>query len=120
MPRGGGVKIFSASRADLWRYAGWTAVAIAVVLYYGRYSKTPVNLVVYALGAECLWNGQPFHQCAPEFTYPPAVAFLMLPFVPLVAGAAAARLVCDLDRRDDRLRGFVRSARAQALSGGRG
>jgi hypothetical protein len=83
IPRGGGVKIFSASRADLWRYAGWAAVAIAVVLYYGRYSKTPVNLVVYALGAECLWNGQPFHQCAPEFTYPPAVALLMLPFVPL-------------------------------------
>ncbi len=83
MPRGGGVRFFSARSLDLWRYAGWAAVAVAVVLYYGRYSKTPVNLVVYALGAECLWNGQRFLECAPEFTYPPVVAFLMLPFVPL-------------------------------------
>ena len=83
MPRAGGVKSIVARREDLWRYAGWIAFAIAAIAYYGRYSKTPVNLVVYAIGAECFWNGQPFLECAPEFTYPPAVALLMLPFVPL-------------------------------------
>ena len=83
MPRVGGVKGLVARREDVWRYAGWIALAIAAVAYYGRYSKTPVNLVVYAIGAECFWNGQPFLECAPEFTYPPAVALLMLPFVPL-------------------------------------
>jgi len=83
MPRAGARLSLFARREDLWRYAGWIALAIASVVYYGRYSKTPINLVVYSTGAECFWKGQPFLECAPEFTYPPAVALLMLPFVPL-------------------------------------
>ncbi len=70
-------------RTSVWEFVGWIAVAVAAILYYGRYSKTPINLVVYAIGAECLWSGEAFLKCAPEFTYPPVLALLMLPFVPL-------------------------------------
>ncbi len=83
MPRAGGVTSRIGHRDERWRYIGWIALAIAVALYYGRYAKNVINLVVYSIGAECLWNGQPLLECAPEFTYPPALAFAMIPFVPL-------------------------------------
>ena len=73
----------SVQQSRVWEYIGWIALGIAIVLYYGRYSKTPVNLVVYAIGAECLSNGEAFVKCAPEFTYPPVLALLMLPIIPL-------------------------------------
>jgi hypothetical protein len=83
MLQSGGVTKRVAARNDLWRCAGWIAFAIAAAVYYGRYSKTLINLPVYAIGAECFWNGQAFLECAPEFTYPPALALLMMPLVPV-------------------------------------
>jgi hypothetical protein len=83
MLQSGGVTKRVAARNDVWRYVGWIALTVATILYYARYSKTPVNLPVYAIGAECFWNGQAFLECAPEFTYPPALALLMTPLIPV-------------------------------------
>jgi glycosyl transferase family 87 len=70
-------------RSDPWRYAGWIALLICAALYYPRYAKSIVNFAVYVKGADCFWGGHPIIACAPDFTYPPALALLMLPFVPL-------------------------------------
>lgn len=85
------------------RYAGWIAFGIAAILYYPRATKNVVNLAVYVQGAQCYWDGRALLDCAPAFTYPPAVAFAALPLVPLSQNARllvwyglslAAFLVC--------------------------
>jgi hypothetical protein len=85
-PRARGLLSRVAERENLWRYAGWIAFVIAAAAYYPRYAKDPVGMVVYPKGAECLWNGQALLECAPAFTYPPAFAFVMIPFLPLSPG----------------------------------
>lgn len=85
-PRASGLMSRVAQRDDLWRYAGWIAFVVAAAAYYPRYAKDPVGMVVYPKGAECLWNGQALLECAPAFTYPPAFAFVMIPFLPLSPG----------------------------------
>lgn len=72
------------------RCAGWIAFAVAAIAYYPRYAKNVVNLTVYVKGAACLWDGRAMLDCAPDFTYPPAVALSVLP---LVSIAPETRLV---------------------------
>jgi hypothetical protein len=69
--------------AALRRYPGWTVLIIAAVAYYPRFIDDPLGMVLYPEGAACLLNGEPLLPCSPTFTYPPAFALFMTPFVPL-------------------------------------
>ncbi len=40
-------------------------------------------MILYPLGAGCFLEGQPLPSCALGFTYPPAFALVMVPFVPM-------------------------------------
>ena len=57
----------------------WAAVA----LFYARFIRRPDGMTLFPLAANCLLQGETMNTCAPLFTYPPAFAFFMIPFVPL-------------------------------------
>lgn len=65
------------------RYGPWIGVSIAALAYYPRFIKSPDGMMSYPQAAECLLNHQALPDCSLPFTYPPAFAFLMTPFVPL-------------------------------------
>ena len=65
----------------LWRYGPWIVVAIVAVAYYPRFIKDSDGMEYYPAAARCLLNHQLVLHCEPRFTYPPAFAFLMIPFV---------------------------------------
>ena len=83
MPHTGSVTSHIAGRRDVWRAIGWAVLAIAAAAYYGRYAKTIISWSVYMDGARCLWDGQVLLECASDFTYPPALALAMIPFLAL-------------------------------------
>ncbi|MBI3702033.1 MAG: DUF2029 domain-containing protein [Afipia sp.] len=68
---------------SIWqRYWPRLIFAIAAAAYYPRFAK-PGGLELYSLAGRCLWEQQPLQQCALPFTYPPAFAFVMMPFISL-------------------------------------
>lgn len=64
------------------RFGPWVAFLIAAVAYYPRFAK-PGGIALYSHAGACLWQQQPLQQCVLEFTYPPAFAFVMVPFIAL-------------------------------------
>jgi len=68
------------------RYGPWLALLVAAVAYYPRFAK-PGGIALYSHAGSCLWQQQPLQQCVLEFTYPPAFAFVMIPFIALSATA---------------------------------
>jgi len=73
-------------RALFARYGGWIVLAVAAAAYFPRFAKGAVGMTVYPDGAACFLNNQPIISCAELFSYPPALAFFMTPFVPLSMG----------------------------------
>jgi hypothetical protein len=79
----------------LRRYGLWgVSIAILVIAaaYYPRFIKDVSGLALYAHGAECMLKNAVLIDCrgtmwGDYFSYPPIVAFLMLPVVPLPPGA---------------------------------
>ncbi|MGM5025722.1 glycosyltransferase family 87 protein [Tardiphaga sp. 862_B3_N4_1] len=63
---------------------GWIVLALVAAAYYPRYVRSG-GMLLYRHAAECLWTQQIMQACDVGFTYPPAFAFLILPFasVPL-------------------------------------
>ena len=55
-------------------------MAVAAAAYYPRFIH-PGGMVLYRHAAECVWTQQILQVCDRAFTYPPAFAFVMLPFV---------------------------------------
>jgi len=70
----------------LRRYGFWIVFVVAAALYYRRFSGVPAGMELYPFAAACLLNGEILQTCAPGFTYPPAFAFIMIPFAPLNMG----------------------------------
>ncbi len=64
------------------RYGPWLVFLIAAIAYYPRFAK-PGGIALYSHAGSCLWQQQPLQQCVLEFTYPPAFAFVMIPFITL-------------------------------------
>jgi glycosyl transferase family 87 len=63
---------------DRWLWAGFLAVSVA---YFGlHFARHPGGAELYRHAAECLWHEQALQVCELPFTYPPAFAFVMLPF----------------------------------------
>lgn len=62
------------------RHWPWLVLFVAAVGYYPRFVH-PGGMVLYRHAAECVWTQQILQVCDVAFTYPPAFAFLMLPFV---------------------------------------
>ena len=72
----------AALRSDvLWRRGPWILLGIAAVAYYPRFLKSSDSMALYADAAQCLLNHALVQSCNPLFSYPPAFAFLMIPFV---------------------------------------
>jgi hypothetical protein len=63
---------------DRWLWFGFLLVGAAY--YYFHFGKYTGGLTLYRHAAKCLWNHQVLLACETGFTYPPAFAFLMLPF----------------------------------------
>jgi hypothetical protein len=72
------------------QYGPWVALIVAAAAYYQRFTEGAVGMVVYPQGAECVLQGAPLRQCAESFTYPPALAFLMVPFAAMPMGLRVA------------------------------
>lgn len=64
------------------RFGPWIVFLIAALAYYPRFAK-PGGMELYSHAGRCLWQAQPLQQCVLEFTYPPAFAFVMIPFIVL-------------------------------------
>ena len=63
------------------RYGPWLALLIASAAYYRRFlSATGTGMTLYPQAGQCLLDNQILQNCAPPFTYPPAFAFVMIPF----------------------------------------
>jgi len=56
-------------------------VWVPIALYYFRFIKRPDGMTQFPQAANCFLIGKPLAFCAGSFTYPPAFAFLMIPFV---------------------------------------
>ncbi|MSO67280.1 MAG: DUF2029 domain-containing protein [Pseudolabrys sp.] len=81
-------------REILRRYGVWIGLTLAFALYYPRFAHDMSQgiarggLSLLTHGAECLLAGEVLQACDLFFTYPPAFAFVMLPFVPMKPGIA--------------------------------
>ena len=53
---------------------------IPVALYYPRFIKSPAGMLDFPVSANCMLNSQILDACNPGWTYPPVVAFFMIPF----------------------------------------
>lgn len=60
----------------------WIALLVAAAAYYPRFIH-PGGLALYRHAAECVLTQQVLQVCDLAFTYPPAFAFVMIPFVPM-------------------------------------
>jgi hypothetical protein len=68
------------TRSDkLRRYGPWLLLALLAAAYFPRFAKEPMTL--YPDAARCLLDNRPLQLCEVMFTYPPAFAFVMVPFV---------------------------------------
>lgn len=65
------------------RYGASIGLVIFAVAYFHRFAKDPTGVTLYPDAAQCLLHHELIPQCAQAFTYPPAFAFMMIPFVPL-------------------------------------
>lgn len=65
------------------RYGPGIGLTIAALAYYPRFVKGAGGMMLYPQAAECLLSHQSIPDCAIVFTYPPAFAFLIIPFVSL-------------------------------------
>jgi hypothetical protein len=68
------------SREFLRRHWPWVVLFVAAAAYYPRFMH-PGGMELYRHAAECVWTQQILQVCDRAFTYPPAFAFVMLPFV---------------------------------------
>lgn len=67
----------------LRRYKTVLLLVVIAAAYYPRFASRPDGMTLYPLGAEALLQGKVLEAGAQGFTYPPAFAFVMIPFVPL-------------------------------------
>ncbi|MEH2470192.1 hypothetical protein V1281_000561 [Nitrobacteraceae bacterium AZCC 2161] len=67
-------------REFLRRHWPWIVLFVAAAAYYPRFVH-PGGMELYRHAAECVWTQQILQVCDRAFTYPPAFAFVMLPFV---------------------------------------
>jgi hypothetical protein len=58
-------------------------LSAVVLLYYPRFIKRPGGMTLYPLAADYMRHGESMATNFPEHDYPPAFAFVMIPFVPL-------------------------------------
>jgi hypothetical protein len=60
----------------------WLGFLVAAALYYVfHFYRHPAGFTLYRHAAECVWTGQILQACELPFTYPPAFAFVMIPFL---------------------------------------
>lgn len=69
------------------RYWPWIVLLVVAAAYYPRFIH-PGGMVLYRHAAECVLTQQVLQACELSFTYPPAFAFAMLPFVAVPLGVA--------------------------------
>ena len=62
------------------QYGPWVGLLVAAAAYFPRFAEGPVGMALYPQAADCVLQGAPLRQCAELFSYPPAFAFLMIPF----------------------------------------
>jgi hypothetical protein len=69
------------------RHWPWFVLFVVAAAYYPRFIH-PGGMVLYRHAAECVLTQQVLQVCELPFTYPPAFAFVMLPFVAVTLGVA--------------------------------
>jgi hypothetical protein len=61
----------------------WVAAAFGLAGYCWQFWPVGSGVKLYLTGAQCLLDGLPLQQCDKTFTYPPAFALAMVPFLAL-------------------------------------
>jgi len=83
----------SAAAASPGRYSAitWAVIGLALVLYYPAFSTGYGGTAIFLLAGDCMLQGQPLAACSPGYSYPPLLAFFMIPLslLPLWAGKLA-------------------------------
>jgi alpha-1,2-mannosyltransferase len=83
----------STARGPAFRLAlaGWTVLALAIVLYYFRFRSDYGGTEIFLRAGDCLVRGEPLATCSLGYAYPPFFALLMVPLsiLPLEAGKLA-------------------------------
>jgi hypothetical protein len=83
----------SAAAASPGRYSAitWAVIGLALVLYYPTFSTGYGGTAIFLLAGDCMLQGQPLAACSPGYSYPPLLAFFMIPLslLPLWAGKLA-------------------------------
>jgi hypothetical protein len=64
---------------DRWLWLGF--LLVAALYYVFHFYRHPGGFELYRHAADCVWTGQVLQACEPPFTYPPAFALVMVPFV---------------------------------------
>ena len=59
------------------------AVIVGAVFYCRHFLAAPSGVALYSRAARCMLEGLPLQHCDPVFTYPPAFALVMIPFLAL-------------------------------------
>ncbi|MBO0756283.1 MAG: DUF2029 domain-containing protein [Bradyrhizobiaceae bacterium] len=61
----------------------WLAIAVGAFFYCLHFSDWDAGIRLYIGAARCMLDGRALQACDPFYTYPPIVAFLTIPLVPL-------------------------------------
>lgn len=59
------------------------AVLVGAIFYCRHFLAAPSGVSLYTRAARCMLEGLPLQHCDPVFTYPPAFALVIIPFVAL-------------------------------------
>ena len=75
----------------LRRWSGWIALVVLAAIYYRQFGRGFDSVTLYAAAGRCMLRGEALLPCAPMFSYPPALALLLIPFA--LIPAALQKLV---------------------------
>ncbi len=63
------------------RWGGWLLLFVLAAAYYPSFGKGLDSVALYAEAGRCMLRAQELLPCVPMFSYQPALAVLMIPFV---------------------------------------
>jgi alpha-1,2-mannosyltransferase len=67
--------------AWLKKWGGWIVLILLAAAYYRSFGKGVPSITLYTAAGQCILDGAVLLPCQPMFSYQPALAALMVPFV---------------------------------------
>lgn len=81
----------AAARPGRYSAVTWAVIGLALALYYPTFSTGYGGTAIFLLAGDCMLQGARLAACSPGYSYPPFLAFFMIPLslLPLWAGKLA-------------------------------